>query len=39
MLKDNIKLYREKNKMTQSEFADALVVKPATVSKYENGTL
>lgn len=39
MLKDNIKLYREKNKMTQSEVADALGVNPATVSKYENGIL
>lgn len=39
MLGDKIKLYRENKKMTQSEIANILDVSPATVSKYESGTL
>ena len=39
MLGNNIKIYREKKKMTQNEIADILEVSPATVSKYENGSL
>ncbi len=39
MLGEKIKLYRENKNMTQSEIADVLGVKPATVSKYESGTL
>ena len=39
MLGEKIKLYRENKKMTQVEIAEVLGVKPATVSKYESGTL
>lgn len=39
MLGEKIKLYRESKNMTQNEIADVLGVKPATVSKYESGTL
>ena len=39
MLGEKIKLYRESKKMTQVEIAEALGVKPATVSKYESGAL
>ncbi len=39
MLGEKIKLYRESKNMTQNEIADILGVKPATVSKYESGTL
>ena len=39
MLGDKIKLYRENKNMTQSEVADILGVKAATISKYEAGTL
>lgn len=39
MLGKKIKLYRENKNMTQVEIAEALGVKPATVSKYESGTL
>lgn len=39
MLGEKIKLYRENKKMTQGEIADVLGVKPATISKYEAGTL
>ncbi len=39
MLGKKIKLYRESKNMTQVEIADLLGVKPATVSKYESGTL
>lgn len=39
MLGDNIKLYREKNKMTQTELSEVLNVKPTTISKYESGAL
>lgn len=39
MLGEKIKLYRENKNMTQSEIAEILGVKPATVSKYEAGTL
>lgn len=34
-----IKLYRENKNMTQSEVAEILWIKPATISKYEAGTL
>lgn len=39
MLGDNIKLYREKNKMTQTELSEVLNVNPTTISKYESGAL
>lgn len=39
MLGEKIKLYRESKKMTQSEIAEVLGVKAATISKYEAGTL
>ena len=39
MLGEKIKLYRENKKMTQVQIAELLCVKPATVSKYESGTL
>lgn len=39
MLGEKIKLYREKKNMTQSEIAEILGVKPATISKYEYGAL
>ncbi len=39
MLGDRIKLYREIKKMTQNEVADLLEVSPATISKYESGSL
>ena len=39
MLGKKIKLYRESKKMTQVEIAELLGVKPATVSKYESGSL
>ena len=39
MLGEKIKLYRESKNMTQNEVADILGVKPATISKYEAGTL
>ena len=39
MLGEKIKLYRENKKMTQMEIAEYLGVKPATISKYETGTL
>lgn len=39
MLGENLKLYRENKKMTQTEVAEALGIKSATVSKYESGTL
>jgi len=39
MLGEKLKLYRENKKMTQVEIAEALGVKPATISKYESGTL
>lgn len=39
MLGKKIKLYRENKNMTQVEVAEALGVKPATVSKYESGAL
>ena len=39
MLGEKIKLYRENKNMTQVEVAEALGVKPATVSKYESGAL
>ena len=39
MLGEKIKKYREKKKMTQVEVADVLGVKPATISKYEAGTI
>ena len=39
MLGDKIKLYRENKKMTQNYVADVLEVSPATISKYEAGTL
>lgn len=39
MLGEKIKFYRENKNMTQSEIAEILEVKPATVSKYETGTL
>ena len=39
MLGEKIKLYRESKNMTQVEIAESLGVKPATISKYESGTL
>ena len=39
MLGEKIKLYRESKNMTQIEIAESLGVKPATISKYESGTL
>ena len=39
MLGEKIKEYRESKNMTQSEVAEILGVKPATISKYEAGTL
>lgn len=39
MLGEKIKLYREKFNMTQSEIAETLGVKSATISKYESGVL
>lgn len=39
MLGEKIKKYREEKKMTQVEVAEVLGVKPATISKYESGTL
>ncbi len=39
MLGEKIKLNRENKNMTQVEIAELLGVKPATVSKYESGTL
>lgn len=39
MLGKKIKELREKNKITQSEIAEILEVSPATISKYEAGTL
>ena len=39
MLGKKIKIYREKKKMTQTEIAEILGVKPATISKYESNTL
>ena len=39
MLGDKIKLYRENKKMTQNEIANILEVSPATISKYELGSL
>ena len=39
MLGEKIKIYRENKNMTQNEIAEILGVKPATVSKYESGTL
>ena len=39
MLGDKIKLYRENKKMTQNDIANILNVSPATVSKYESGSL
>lgn len=39
MLGEKIKKYREEKKITQVEVAKVLGVKPATVSKYEAGTL
>ena len=39
MLGEKIKKYRDEKKMTQMEVAEILGVKPATVSKYEAGTL
>ena len=39
MLGEKIKKYREEKKITQVEVAEVLGVKPATVSKYEAGTL
>ncbi len=39
MLREKLKIYREKNKMTQSEVAEALGIKSATISKYESGLL
>ena len=38
-LGDNIKKYREENKMTQRDIAEILKVEPGTVSKYESGML
>ena len=38
-LGERIKKYREEKKMTQVEVAEVLGVKPATISKYEAGTL
>ena len=39
MLGDKIKLYRDEKKITQNEIANILDVSPATVSKYESGSL
>ena len=39
MLGEKIKKYRDEKKITQVEVAEVLGVKPATVSKYEAGTL
>lgn len=39
MLGEKIKKYREEKKTTQVEVAEVLGVKPATISKYEAGTL
>ena len=39
MLREKIKKYREEKKMTQVEVSEVLGVKPATISKYEAGTL
>lgn len=39
MLGEKIKKYREEKKMTQAEVAKVVEVKPATISKYEAGTL
>ena len=39
MLGEKIKKYREEKKMTQTEVAEVLGVKPATISKYEAGAL
>jgi len=39
MLGEKIKKYREEKKITQVEVAEVLGVKPATISKYEAGTL
>ena len=39
MLGEKIKKYREEKKMTQVEVAEVLGVKPATISKYEAGSL
>ena len=39
MLGEKIKKYREEKKMLQVEVAEVLGVKPATISKYEAGTL
>ena len=36
---NKIKLYRENKKMTQKEIAEILEVEPATISKYESGTI
>ena len=37
MLGEKLKLYREKNNMTQKEVAEILDVEPGTISKYELG--
>lgn len=37
ILGNNIKKYREMNKMTQIELAEKLNVKQSTISQYENG--
>ena len=39
MLGEKIKFYRENKKITQAEVAEALGIKPATISKYESGLL
>ena len=39
MLGEKIKKHREEKKMTQVEVAEVLGLKPATISKYEAGTL
>ena len=36
---NKLKEYRESKNMTQKEIADIIEVKPATISKYESGTL
>ena len=36
---NKIKKYRELNKMTQKDIAEILGVEPATISKYEAGTI
>ena len=38
-IKNKIKEYRELNKMTQKDIAEILRVEPATISKYEAGTI